>query len=84
MFYRDRCGLSKQDAGRSADKQPFGILHGGASVVLAGPSAVTQQTWYRLSEEIFVGQEISANHPAGQFGLCNGNGKPAAWEKIRV
>ncbi len=44
-------------------KQPFGILHGGASVVLAetvGSCAANMVVEY--PKEIFVGQEINANH----------------------
>jgi len=44
-------------------KQPFGILHGGASVVLAetiGSYAANMVVDY--PKEIFVGQEINANH----------------------
>jgi 1,4-dihydroxy-2-naphthoyl-CoA hydrolase len=44
-------------------RQPFGILHGGASVVLAetiGSFAANMATDY--PKKIFVGQEINANH----------------------
>jgi 1,4-dihydroxy-2-naphthoyl-CoA hydrolase len=44
-------------------KQPFGILHGGASVVLAetvGSCAANMVADY--PRDIFVGQEINANH----------------------
>ena len=44
-------------------RQPFGILHGGASVVLAetiGSYAANMVVDY--PKEIFVGQEINANH----------------------
>jgi 1,4-dihydroxy-2-naphthoyl-CoA hydrolase len=44
-------------------KQPFGILHGGASVVLAetvGSYAANMAANY--PKDIFVGQEVNANH----------------------
>ena len=43
--------------------QPYGLLHGGASVALA-ESIASMGGWYLVQEEgkIVVGQEINANH----------------------
>lgn len=43
--------------------QPMGLLHGGASVVLA-ESLASVGGWYLVAEEnkVVVGQEINANH----------------------
>jgi 1,4-dihydroxy-2-naphthoyl-CoA hydrolase len=59
-------------------KQPFGILHGGASVVLAetvGSYAANMAANY--PKQIFVGQEINANHirPVGS-GHVTGTARP--------
>ncbi|MGC8488062.1 MAG: hotdog fold thioesterase, partial [Clostridia bacterium] len=44
-------------------RQPFGILHGGASVALA-ESAASLATWLNVDQEhqLAVGIEINANH----------------------
>ncbi|WP_209124653.1 hotdog fold thioesterase [Alkalihalobacillus sp. BA299] len=47
----------------SATHQPFGLLHGGASVVLA-ETVASMGTWNLVDQEneIAVGLEINANH----------------------
>lgn len=46
-----------------ATRQPFGLLHGGASVALA-ESAASLGTWLNVdqSSQVVVGIEINANH----------------------
>ncbi|QKX50600.1 uncharacterized domain 1-containing protein [Planococcus glaciei] len=50
-----------------ATHQPFGLLHGGASVVLA-ESVASVGTWNLIDQEneIAVGLEINANHIRGK------------------
>ncbi|MEZ0480821.1 hotdog fold thioesterase [Planococcus sp. SSTMD024] len=47
----------------AATHQPFGLLHGGASVVLA-ETVASFGTWHAIDQqnEIAVGLEINANH----------------------
>jgi 1,4-dihydroxy-2-naphthoyl-CoA hydrolase len=59
-------------------RQPFGILHGGASVVLAetvGSFAANMVVDY--PKKVFVGQEVNANHirPVGS-GYVTGTARP--------
>ena len=51
----------------AATHQPFGLLHGGASVVLA-ESVASVGTWNLIDQEneIAVGLEINANHIRGK------------------
>ena len=51
----------------SATRQPFGQLHGGASVVLA-ETVASVGTWNLIDQEneIAVGLEINANHIRGK------------------
>jgi len=59
-------------------KQPFGILHGGASVVLA-ESLASVGGWLNVDETTcdVVGIEINANHiKAVREGLVRGVGRP--------
>lgn len=53
----------------AATHQPFGQLHGGASVVLA-ESVASVGTWHLIDQEneIAVGLEINANHLRGKQG----------------
>lgn len=58
--------------------QPFGLLHGGASVVLAETIA-SIGTWMQIDQEkeIAVGLEINANHIRGKRdGIVTGIGTP--------
>lgn len=58
--------------------QPFGLLHGGASVVLAETIA-SMGTWMQIDQEkeIAVGLEINANHIRGKRdGIVTGIGTP--------
>lgn len=58
--------------------QPFGLLHGGASVVLAETIA-SMGTWMQIDQEkeIAVGLEINANHIRGKRdGMVTGIGTP--------
>jgi 1,4-dihydroxy-2-naphthoyl-CoA hydrolase len=59
-------------------KQPFGILHGGASVVLAETlGSVGAALVVDLNEYVCVGQEINANHLRSvREGLVTGITKP--------
>lgn len=62
----------------AATHQPFGQLHGGASVVLA-ESVASVGTWHLIDHEneIAVGLEINANHIRGkQDGLVTAIGTP--------
>lgn len=62
----------------SATHQPFGLLHGGASVVLA-ESVASIGTWHLINqnEEIAVGLEINANHIRGKAsGIVTAVGTP--------
>lgn len=62
----------------SATHQPFGLLHGGASVVLA-ESVASIGTWNLIdqNEEIAVGLEINANHIRGKAsGIVTAVGTP--------
>lgn len=58
---RDRCVATMPVNDRT--RQPFGILHGGASVALA-ETAVSLGAWLNIDRERFaaVGLEINANH----------------------
>lgn len=58
---RDRCVATMPVDDRT--RQPFGILHGGASVALA-ETAVSLGAWLNIDHERFaaVGLEINANH----------------------
>ena len=59
-------------------KQPFGILHGGASVALA-ESLASIGAWLNVDENKFdvVGLEINANHiKAMQGGVVTGTATP--------
>lgn len=58
--------------------QPFGLLHGGASVVLA-ESVASVGTWNLIDQEseIAVGLEINANHIRGKAsGVVTAIGTP--------
>lgn len=59
-------------------KQPFGLLHGGASVVLA-ETVASIGTWAQIDQEneVAMGMEINANHlrSVGQ-GLVTAVGTP--------
>ncbi|MDQ1005149.1 1,4-dihydroxy-2-naphthoyl-CoA hydrolase [Neobacillus niacini] len=58
--------------------QPFGLLHGGASVVLA-ETVASMGTWNLIDQEneAAVGLEISANHIRGKRdGMVTAVGKP--------
>ncbi|MEX0720222.1 MAG: hotdog fold thioesterase, partial [Balneolaceae bacterium] len=59
--------------------QPFGILHGGASVALA-ETLCSIGGWFQLSEEdkTVVGVEINANHvrPVKMGGKVTGTARP--------
>jgi 1,4-dihydroxy-2-naphthoyl-CoA hydrolase len=59
-------------------KQPFGLLHGGASVVLAETlGSVGAALVVDLNEYVCVGQEINANHLRSvSEGLVTGITKP--------
>lgn len=62
----------------AATHQPFGQLHGGASVVLA-ESVASVGTWQLIDQEneIAVGLEINANHLRGkQEGMVTAIGTP--------
>lgn len=62
----------------AATHQPFGQLHGGASVVLA-ESVASVGTWHLIDQEneIAVGLEINANHLRGkQEGIVTAIGIP--------
>lgn len=62
----------------AATHQPFGQLHGGASVVLA-ESVASVGTWHLIDQEheIAVGLEINANHLRGkQEGIVTAIGTP--------
>ncbi|MBT2570722.1 hotdog fold thioesterase [Planococcus sp. ISL-110] len=62
----------------AATHQPFGQLHGGASVVLA-ESVASVGTWHLIDQEneIAVGLEINANHLRGkQEGTVTAIGTP--------
>lgn len=62
----------------AATHQPFGQLHGGASVVLA-ESVASVGTWHLIDQEneIAVGLEINANHLRGkQEGIVTATGIP--------
>ena len=59
-------------------RQPFGLLHGGASVVLA-ETVASLGTWNLIDQqtEQAVGLEINANHIRGKRdGLVTATGKP--------
>lgn len=61
-----------------ATKQPFGLLHGGASVALA-ESLASIGAWLNVDEARFdvVGMEINANHiRAVRDGLVIGTARP--------
>lgn len=61
-----------------ATHQPFGLLHGGASVVLA-ETVASIGTWNLIDQEneIAVGLEINANHIRGkQEGMVTAIGTP--------
>lgn len=70
-------------------KQPFGLLHGGASVALAETMG-SVATWCCINRELFigVGVEINANHIKAVLnglvkGVCkplNTSGKLHIWE----
>jgi uncharacterized protein (TIGR00369 family) len=58
--------------------QPFGLLHGGASVALA-ETAASIGTYYLIDQEteICVGMEINANHIRGkESGMVTAYAKP--------
>lgn len=62
----------------AATHQPFGLLHGGASVVLAETIA-SSATWNLIDQEneVAVGIEINANHIRGkQDGLVTAIATP--------
>ncbi|HSJ37094.1 MAG TPA: hotdog fold thioesterase [Planococcus sp. (in: firmicutes)] len=62
----------------SATHQPFGQLHGGASVVLA-ETVASVGTWHLIDQqnEIAVGLEINANHIRGKRdGIVTAIGTP--------
>ncbi len=62
----------------SATHQPFGLLHGGASVVLA-ESVASVGTWNLIDQEneIAAGLEINANHIRGKAsGVVTAIGTP--------
>jgi 1,4-dihydroxy-2-naphthoyl-CoA hydrolase len=57
------CGKMPVD---NRTKQPFGVLHGGASVVLAETlGSLASGCCIDLNKQICVGQEINANHIKG-------------------
>jgi 1,4-dihydroxy-2-naphthoyl-CoA hydrolase len=61
-----------------ATRQPFGLLHGGASVVLA-ETVASLGTWNLIDQvtEQAVGLEINANHiRSKRDGLVTATGKP--------
>lgn len=59
-------------------KQPMGLLHGGANVVLAETlGSVAASLTIDLSKQVCVGLEINANHLKGvRSGLVTGTAKP--------
>lgn len=62
----------------AATHQPFGLLHGGASVVLA-ETVASIGTWHQIDQEneAAVGLEINANHiRAKQAGLVTAVATP--------
>lgn len=62
----------------AATHQPFGLLHGGASVVLA-ESVASVGTWNLIDQdsEVAVGLEINANHIRGKAsGVVTAIGTP--------
>lgn len=62
----------------AATHQPFGLLHGGASVVLA-ETVASFGTWHAIDgeHEIAVGLEINANHIRGKKdGIVTAIGMP--------
>jgi 1,4-dihydroxy-2-naphthoyl-CoA hydrolase len=57
--------------------QPYGLLHGGASVALAETLGSTGAAMCVDDEYQVVGQEINANHVrAGRSGLVTGTARP--------
>lgn len=58
--------------------QPFGLLHGGASVALAETvGSVASSLQIDLNEQICVGMEINANHVRGvRSGYVYGTARP--------
>ena len=61
-----------------ATKQPFGLLHGGASVALA-ESLASIGAWLNVDDSLYdvVGMEINANHiRAVRDGLVVGTARP--------
>jgi 1,4-dihydroxy-2-naphthoyl-CoA hydrolase len=59
-------------------RQPFGLLHGGASVVLAETLGSTASNLCLDTSKFYaVGQEISANHlRSARFGRVTGTARP--------
>jgi len=59
-------------------RQPFGLLHGGASVALAESLGSTGASMsIDMKEYLCVGQEINANHVrAARAGLVTGTARP--------
>lgn len=59
-------------------RQPFGLLHGGASVALAESLGSTGASMcIDIQEYLCVGQEINANHVrAARAGLVTGTARP--------
>jgi len=59
-------------------RQPFGLLHGGASVALAESLGSTGASMsIDMKEYLCVGQEINANHVrAARTGLVTGTARP--------
>jgi 1,4-dihydroxy-2-naphthoyl-CoA hydrolase len=62
----------------SRTRQPYGLLHGGASVALAETLGSTGATMcVDAKEYLCVGQEINANHVrAARTGLVTGTARP--------
>ncbi len=60
-------------------RQPFGLLHGGASVLLAETlGSVGANMCVDDSKYLCVGQEINANHVrAARTGIVTGTARPA-------
>lgn len=58
-------------------RQPYGLLHGGASVLLAETIGSTAGTLCCADNELCVGIEINANHLAGvRSGEVTGTARP--------
>ncbi|MEZ4752826.1 MAG: PaaI family thioesterase [Bdellovibrionota bacterium] len=61
---------------KNQHKQPFGIMHGGLSLVLA-ETVSSLGAWFNVEDQTVVGLEINANHiKAVKEGFVFASGKP--------